>query len=133
MTLALLALVLATEPSDVTALQNAERYVIAEGKGEVAILSVRDTAVSKVTFFPGAKVPEHKHEASSETLVVLEGTSELVIRGTKYVLKAGDTVHIPKGDLHSASVPADAKGPFVAIQIYAPAGPEERFRKGKKL
>jgi quercetin dioxygenase-like cupin family protein len=128
----LLALALSADPSDVVKLKDAPRYAIAEDRGEVSLLVQKDVAVSKLTLQAGAKVPEHTHD-SSETLVVLEGTCTLTLRGTTYVLVAGDTVHIPKGDKHAALVPPDAKGAFVAVQIYAPAGPEQRFTRGKKL
>ncbi|MFT3714346.1 MAG: cupin domain-containing protein [Archangium sp.] len=128
----LLALALSAEPSDVVKLKDAPRYAIAEDQGEVSLLVQKDVAVSKLTLKPGAKVPEHTHDAS-ETLVVLEGTSTVTLRGTTYVLVAGDTLYIPKGEKHSAQVPVDAKAPFVAVQIYSPAGPEQRFTKGKKL
>jgi quercetin dioxygenase-like cupin family protein len=128
----LLALALSVEPSDVIKPKDAPRYAIADDKGEVSLLVQKDVAVSKLTLQPGAKVPEHTHE-SSETLVVLEGSCLLTLRGTTFTLVAGDTVHVARGDKHAAQVPADAKGPFVAVQIYAPAGPEQRFTKGKKL
>lgn len=129
----LLSLALSAEPTDVVKLKDAARFAIADDKGEVSILIQKDVAVSRLTMQPGAKVPEHMHEGSSETLVVLEGTCTLVLRGTTYVLVAGDAVNIAKGDKHSAAVPVDAKGAFVAVQIYSPAGPEQRFTKGKKL
>lgn len=122
----------ASAPSGVTNVSTAPRYAIAEGKGEVVLLVRADVAVSRLTLQAGATVAEHKHE-SSETLVVLEGSCVLVLRGEKRLVRAGDTVHIAKGDMHAALVPLDAQTPFVAVQIYDPAGPEERFTKGKKL
>jgi quercetin dioxygenase-like cupin family protein len=127
-----LALALSIEPSEVVRAKDAPRYAVAEDKGEVSLLLQREVAVSRLTLQPGARVGEHTHE-SSETLVVLEGTCTLTLRGVTHQLVAGDTVYIGKGDKHAAAVPADAKGPFVAVQVYSPAGPEQRFTKGKKL
>lgn len=129
----LISLALSVEPTDVVKVAAAPRYAIAEDKGAVSILIQKDVALSRLTMQPGAKVPEHTHDGSSETLYVLEGTCTLILRGTTYTLVAGDAVNIAKGDKHSASVPSDAKSAFVAVQIYSPAGPEQRFLKGKKL
>lgn len=131
-TLLLLGLLLGADGATLVRRQDAPRYAIAAEKGEVAIAIQKDVAVSRLVLQAGAKVPEHTHEAS-ETLVVLEGSCRLTLPSGPVVLVAGDTVHLPRGEKHAAEVPGDAKAPFVAIQIYAPAGPEQRFMKGKKL
>jgi quercetin dioxygenase-like cupin family protein len=131
-TFLVLSLLLGADGATLVHRQDAPRYAIADDKGEVSLLVQKDVAVSRLVLRAGAKVPEHSHEAS-ETLVVLEGTCTVTVGGATLVLGAGDTLHLAAGEKHAAAVPADAKAAFVAVQIYSPAGPEQRFTKGKRL
>ncbi len=88
-----------------------------------------DVAVGTLELRPGASVAEHSHDGSGEWLYVMRGEVELTTLGQTLVAKAGDVVHLPKGQKHSAKVPSTAKEPFVAVQLYSPAGPEQRFVK----
>lgn len=121
-----ISLVLCAEP--VVHQDEAPRYALAGDAGVVTLLVQDDIATSRLELNAGAKVAEHTHEAS-ETLVVLDGAGVVTIDGKKYAVKAGDTIHIPKGVKHAA----EATTRFVAVQIYAPAGPEQRFTKGTRL
>lgn len=133
----LAALALSADPTPVVPLKDAPAYVIANGKG-VAVLQQNagtgspDASVGRLSLEPGAVVPEHAHDDAAELLVVLSGRAELTLGGRTWTLGPGDAVHLPKGQKHSAKVPADAKAPFVAVQVYTPAGAEQRFAKGAK-
>ena len=88
-----------------------------------------DVAVSVLTLAPGAAVPEHAHETSSETLFVETGRVEMVIDGVAFAAGAGDAIHIPAGALHSAQVIGGAES-LRAVQVYVGPGPEQRFTAG---
>jgi quercetin dioxygenase-like cupin family protein len=132
---ALVSALLGADLTPVVPLAGAPAYRIANGKG-VAVLQhnaatgAKDASVGRLTLEPGAVVPEHAHDDASEYLVVLSGHCELTVGGKTVSVGPGDAVHLAKGQKHAAKVPADAKEPFVAVQVYTPAGPEQRFTKG---
>jgi mannose-6-phosphate isomerase-like protein (cupin superfamily) len=79
-------------------------------------------------------VAEHRHETSWEVLAVLRGAgsalranepgaSELAL----VPVSSGTVVMMPKGVLHAWS--PDGTQPLIALQLYVPPGPEQRFRK----
>ena len=72
-----------------------------------------------------AKIAEHVHEGSWEHLVVLEGQGTMTLAGQRAPVKAGEAIFIPKGAAHAFEA---SGGRFVALQIYAPGGPEQRFK-----
>jgi len=81
-----------------------------------------------------APVPQHKHEGSWEILIALraEGTARRAASAeatdtAPVKMTDGMVVAIPKGALH-AWEPAGSK-PLIALQIYVPPGPEQRFKK----
>lgn len=112
----------------------APAYKIVQGKG-VARLYLNATngsaevAVSVLTLQRGAQVAEHVHEGSAEILYVIDGTAEMTIAGRRVALTAGDAVQVPKATRHSATATSD----FKAVQVYAPAGPEQRFAAGERV
>ncbi len=69
----------------------------------------------------GAVVPTHKHDDAVEIIVVVSGSAITVVDGT---MSTAPVATIAKGALHSAKFPTKTR----ALQIYAPAGPEQRFR-----
>lgn len=105
-------------------------HPIAAGKGSAQILfgassGSPDAALTLLVLQPGAEVPEHVHESSAELLHVLEGEAAMTLDGAPLSVKAGEAVRIPKGARHTARVVGDK--PLRALQVYAPAGPEQRF------
>ncbi|MEZ4295401.1 MAG: hypothetical protein R3B70_10530 [Polyangiaceae bacterium] len=81
-----------------------------------------------------APVPPHVHEGSWEILAPLwaDGTGRRASSAgegemTDVAMSDGMVMAIPKGTLH-AWVPADKK-PLLAVQMYVPPGPEQRFKK----
>jgi quercetin dioxygenase-like cupin family protein len=77
-------------------------------------------------FEPGTAVAAHRHETSEELLVLTAGQGEMTLDGKTVTVKAGDAIHIPKQTLHAFK--ATGGVPVEAVQIYAPKGPEDRFK-----
>jgi quercetin dioxygenase-like cupin family protein len=83
-----------------------------------------------------APVAEHDHPASWELLTALTAAGTLVLPASTTVdggvaprevqVADGQIVRVPPGVRHRWA-PAGSR-PLVAVQVYAPAGPEERFR-----
>lgn len=92
------------------------------------LLSGRDTAgrfcLIDMYVPPGGGPPPHRHDFE-ETFSLLEGDLDVVFRGAKRVLRAGETIHVPANASHqfhnSSSKPARM------LCICSPAGQEEFF------
>lgn len=82
-------------------------------------------AASVLQLAGGAKVPEHVHAGETELLYVLAGSGTMTVAGTDVPIIASSVVQIPPNTKH-AFVAAE---PVRAVQIYTPAGPEQRFKK----
>jgi mannose-6-phosphate isomerase-like protein (cupin superfamily) len=74
----------------------------------------------------GASIPEHDHP-SWEHIAVLAGSGRFKLGGSDYPVKPGSIFHIPVGVRHAFV--ADSSAEVVAIQLYSPSGPEQRFVK----
>ena len=102
------------------------------GKAQVRILlEPQDTgvpalALDVVEFSPGFEVPRHQHAGSEEVLYVVAGGGTLTVGSESYPFAAEDAIAIPADQPHGAKFAAGDK--TIAVQIYAPAGPEQRFR-----
>ena len=75
----------------------------------------------------GGKVPTHVHEHETELLYLLGGSGTMTIDGVDMPIGPTTVVQIPPNVPHSF-VAAEA---VTAIQLYAPPGPEQRFKKMK--
>ncbi len=110
----------------------ARAHAILGGKGEARILfdaaSAGDDAASLValTLEASAEVPVHVHDGASEYLFFLEGGGVMMIDGQETPVAAGDAIQIPSGIEHGFRASAGAA--VKAVQFYAPAGPEQRFK-----
>jgi quercetin dioxygenase-like cupin family protein len=71
-----------------------------------------------------AAVPEHQHATQTELLYLIEGAGTMVVGGAKVPITSTSAVQVPPGVRHSFA----ASDPVHAIQIYTPAGPEQRFK-----
>jgi uncharacterized protein YjlB len=67
----------------------------------------------------------HVHENDDESFVVLEGSVEYVLDGTRVLAQAGDALHVPRGIPHAFRV-VSADGARM-LGIGAPAGHEQFF------
>ena len=75
---------------------------------------------------PGGGPPPHRHDFE-ESFTILTGEIEATFRGTKTVVKAGETLHVPANAPH-AFTNASAS-PVRLLCLCAPAGQEEFFEK----
>jgi mannose-6-phosphate isomerase-like protein (cupin superfamily) len=73
----------------------------------------------------GWSLPAHRHSNEAETILVVEGDFVVEIDGERSRLSAGETVHVPKGAVHSsANVGAQ---PGRRVVLFSPAGMERFF------
>jgi quercetin dioxygenase-like cupin family protein len=81
-------------------------------------------AVERLVADAGVKIPPHRHDGSDELIYVVSGRGTTTIDGVAHATVPGATIVIPKGAEHSLVV--DEK--LTAVQVYAPGGPEQRFK-----
>ncbi|MFI4985250.1 MAG: cupin domain-containing protein [Solirubrobacterales bacterium] len=73
----------------------------------------------------GWSLPPHRHRGEAETIHILEGEFVLDVGGARSHLCAGETIHIPRGVIHSgANV---ARQPGRRVVLFSPAGMERFF------
>jgi len=70
-------------------------------------------------------IAPHSHTGSWENLLVLEGHGDLELRGRSYPIAGGESLHIAPRVRHGYVARGQAR--FVALQLYTPAGPEQRY------
>jgi len=75
---------------------------------------------------PGAEVPRNSHPGSAEILYVVSGAGNVTIGSEKIAFGAEEALHIPDGQPHAAKFTGPEK--TIMVQVFAPAGPEERYR-----
>ena len=109
---------------------DAKSYKIAGGKASVKLLldgTGAKLAVDEIDADAGAAIPSHKHAHEDEELFFISGRSTTTVGKTAYETAPGDAMRIPANAAHTMKVTE----PLKTIQIYAPAGPEQRFKKEK--
>lgn len=90
-----------------------------DGKEQAAALDL-------LVFAPEAAVGEHTHPGAWECLLPLRVAGDVIVDGTPQPVRPGEATCIPP-DVKHAWKPAGTE-PLWAIQVYAPAGAEQRFR-----
>jgi quercetin dioxygenase-like cupin family protein len=75
---------------------------------------------------PGAEVPRNTHPGSAEILYVVSGAGDVSIGSEKIAFGPDEALHIPDGQPHAAKFTGPEK--TIMVQVFAPAGPEERYR-----
>jgi mannose-6-phosphate isomerase-like protein (cupin superfamily) len=108
-------------------------HIVAGGALRVRILLDRaghGAAYAGLSLLDGdadLRVPEHRHAESAEILYVEEGDGLMRLGDGEVRVRAGAVLVVPRGVLH------DFRGantrPLRALQVYAPSGPEQRFRQ----
>jgi quercetin dioxygenase-like cupin family protein len=94
------------------------------------LLAGRDTAgrfcLIDMYIPPGGGPPPHRHDFE-ETFTLLEGELEVIFRGAKQIVRAGDTINVPANAPHQFhnSSPQPAR----MLCICSPSGQEEFFVK----
>jgi quercetin dioxygenase-like cupin family protein len=118
----------------VESFEKAKVYPSAAGKIKVHLLfepANTDSplaAASIVEFASGVEVARHTHAGSAEILYILSGSGELQIGSEKLAFGPDQAIHIPENQPHAVRFTGPEK--TIALQIYAPAGPEQRFKSG---
>lgn len=74
---------------------------------------------------PGWSLPPHRHGAEDETIHVASGEFEMEVGGESIRLAAGETIHIPRGVVHSGANVGAETGRRVVM--FSPAGMERFF------
>lgn len=71
-----------------------------------------------------AKVPEHVHAGETEVLYILDGSGTMTVDGVAVAITPTSVVQIPANTKHAFTATSAVR----ALQIYTPAGPEQRFK-----
>jgi quercetin dioxygenase-like cupin family protein len=74
---------------------------------------------------PGWSLPPHRHHNEAETIHIVEGSFEMDIDGKPARLGPGQTIHIPRGVIHSGGIVGDQAGR--RILMFSPGGLEVFF------
>ncbi len=72
----------------------------------------------------GWSLPAHRHRNEAETIHVVEGVFEMEVDGRRSRLARGQTLHVPRGVIHSGANIGDQPG--LRVLLFSPAG-MERF------
>ncbi len=105
-------------------------YKISGGKASARLLldgTGAKLAVDELEAEPGATIASHKHQTQDEELFFVSGRSTTTVGKQTFDTAAGDALRIPANQPHTMKVTETLK----AIQVYAPAGPEQRFKSSK--
>jgi quercetin dioxygenase-like cupin family protein len=91
---------------------------------EPQAIRARTHAATVIELPKGAAIPEHVHAGETELLYVLAGAGTLTVRGVPLAVGPTSVVQIPPNTPHAFVAAEDVR----AVQIYTPAGPEQRFK-----
>lgn len=92
---------------------------------EPATTSDKAFAASVLTLAAGSSVPEHVHANETELLYVLSGSGTMTIKGVEVAITPMSVVQVPPNTKHAfKAAAADVR----SVQLYTPAGPEQRFK-----
>lgn len=76
---------------------------------------------------PGWTLPPHRHRNEAETIYIVEGSFSMDVEGSSSRLSAGDSVHVPRGVIHSGANLGTETGRRVVV--FSPAGMEDFFEE----
>ena len=102
-------------------------YPIAAGRGEVRLYLdgvSAPFAIDRLCAKKDVDVPRHEH-TSDEIVYVVSGRATTTVGDQAYADKPGDVVSIPRSTPHALHVDQD----LCSVQVYAPGGPEQRFKR----
>src|SRR4029078_4857503 len=89
-----------------------------------ATIPDRTLSASILRLAPGEQVAEHVHAGEAELWYLLAGAGTLTVNGVALPVTATSVVQIPKNTRHAFV----ATGEVRAVQIFTPAGSEQRFQ-----
>ncbi len=78
---------------------------------------------------PASRFRAHSHAGAEEIIFVTAGAGELTVGSEKFPFEAPEALYIPAGQPHAVKFTGTDKAELV--QIYAPAGPEDRYKDAK--
>jgi quercetin dioxygenase-like cupin family protein len=73
----------------------------------------------------GWSLPAHRHGNEAETIHIVEGDFEIMLDGVRFELTAGQTIHVPRGAVHSSANIGERAGR--RLLLFSPAGMERFF------
>jgi mannose-6-phosphate isomerase-like protein (cupin superfamily) len=73
----------------------------------------------------GWSLPAHRHRNEAETIHIIEGSFEMNVDGTRSRLSPGQTIHVPRGVIHSGG--NIGRQPGRRLLLFSPAGMERFF------
>jgi quercetin dioxygenase-like cupin family protein len=91
---------------------------------DAATLHEPTLAASILTLPANARVAEHVHASETELLYILAGGGTMTVGGVDLSVTPTSVVQIPKNTKHAFTATSAVR----AVQIYTPAGPEQRFK-----
>jgi quercetin dioxygenase-like cupin family protein len=74
---------------------------------------------------PGWYLPAHRHRDEAETIHIVEGDFEMEVDGIRSRMSPGQTVHVPRGVVHSGA--NIGRQPARRVLLFSPAGMERFF------
>ena len=92
---------------------------------DASILHDPILAASILRLPAGGQVPEHVHARETEMLYLLDGGGTMTVNGVALPVTPTSVVQVPPNTRHAFTATSDVR----AVQIYTPAGPEQRFKK----
>jgi quercetin dioxygenase-like cupin family protein len=75
----------------------------------------------------GWSLPAHRHLNEAETIHIVEGDFVMELDGQRSRLSAGESVHVPRGVIHSGANVGEHPGRRVVL--FSPAGMERFFQE----
>ena len=72
-------------------------------------------------------MPAHRHRNEAETIHIVEGDFVMELDGERSRLSAGETIHVPRGVVHSSANVGEHPGR--RIVMFSPAGMECFFQE----
>jgi quercetin dioxygenase-like cupin family protein len=91
---------------------------------EPTLVGERTLAATVIELPAGGAIPEHAHATEAELVYVLAGSGTMTLDGVRLPIAPTSAVQIPPGTRHAVTAAADLR----AVQIYTPAGPEQRVK-----
>jgi quercetin dioxygenase-like cupin family protein len=71
---------------------------------------------------PDWSLPAHLHSNESETIHIVAGEFEMEVDGERMVVSVGETVHVPRGVIHSGRNIGEQTG--TRVLLFSPSGME---------
>jgi mannose-6-phosphate isomerase-like protein (cupin superfamily) len=119
-------------PLGVSAVRLEESPVLLNAGGKLRVQILHDAAsgasfgaLSLLDADADLSVPEHVHETSVEALYILSGDGAMILGEERTLVVPGRVIYVPANTNHGYEAWTE---PLRALQIYAPPGPEQRFR-----